>query len=390
MSDTVQPSGRGSVVPRGRWRVERRLEVSRWAAVISRVVAVLLALALAGVATQLSGMSAAGLAGKALQGTLGSAYGLGQAAILATPLILAGLSVALCMRMQLWNIGAEGQFFMGAWAAAAIGIHVDGPAFLVLALMFLAGAAAGAAWIALPAVARAWANVNEVITTLLLNFVAIIFVNYFSIGPWRDDIIKSAATSYRVPYELPELFGSKVHAGIIIAILMAIALALALGRTKWGYEVFIIGRNRRAAEYAGISVTRQIITVMLLSGALAGVAGAVELAGVAHRLSGWISNGYGYLGILVAAVANASPLAVVPVGVLLAVLMNAGIILQTQGLSLNAVVAITGIILLFVAIGEVAARYHIVRVPSHEEHSGSDTVADNAIAEQDPTGAVLE
>jgi ABC-type uncharacterized transport system permease subunit len=351
---------------KGRWRVERCLQVNPLARVVIKVAAVLFALFLAGVLVQVSGMSAASLASKALKGTLGSTYGLGQAAVLGTPLVLTGLAVALCMKMQLWNIGAEGQFFMGAWAAAAVGIHIQGPTLIVLVLMFLAGALAGSVWIAVPALARAWANVNEVISTLLLNFVAILFVNYFAIGPWRDKTVAMASASYWVPYELPNLFGSKAHLGIILAILVALGLGLMFQRTKWGYEINIIGSNRRAAEYAGMPVARHIVVVMMLSGAVAGLAGVVELSGVAHRLSGGISNEYGYLGILVAALANASPWAVIPVGLLLAVLLNAGIIMQTQGLSLNSVVAITGMILLFVAIGEVITRFRVVRAPMGE------------------------
>jgi ABC-type uncharacterized transport system permease subunit len=353
--------------PRRRWRVVKRLEASSLASVAFRVLAVVLALLLAGIAIEASGRSAPALASQALKGTLGSSYGLAQAAVLATPLILTGLSVALCMKMNLWNIGAEGQFYMGAWAAAGIGIFLQGPPALVVVLMVLGGAAAGAAWMVVPALARAWANVSEVITTLLLNFVAILFVNYFAIGPWRDKSVGMAAASYWITPALPTLFGSQVHAGILAAVALAIVLALSLRHTAWGFENTTIGRSRRVAEYAGIPVARRIAVVMLLSGAIAGLAGVAELTGVAHRLSGRISNQYGYLGILVAALASGSPLGVVPVGFLLAVLLNAGIVLQAQGLPLNTVTAITGLILLFAAVGEVASRYRIARVRSPEE-----------------------
>lgn len=344
-----------------RWRLQRQPGVSLWAGIVFRVVAVLLALFISGVIIELSGLSALSLARRALESTLGSAYGLEQAGVLATSLILTGLAVAVGMRMRLWNIGAEGQFYMGAWAATAIGIHItDGPVFPMFVAMFLAAALAGALWILIPALTRAYWNVNEIITTLLLNFVAVLFVNHFAIGPWRDRGAAVLVATYRIPYELPTLTGS-LHVGILIAIVIAIVLTLTMQNTRWGYEVATIGGNRRAAEFTGIPVTRNILTVMLLSGAIAGVAGMIVVTGTAHRLSGFISNDYGYTGIIVAAMANGSPLVTILVGYLLAVLLNAGIVLQTQGLSVNTVIAINGLILIFAAVGEVAAQYRLVR-----------------------------
>lgn len=344
------------------WRLERRIEVSPWAGILSRAIAVLLALVLAMVSIELAGMPAWDLLKQAVKGTFGSSYGIGQAAVLATPLIMTGLSVALGMKMQIWNIGAEGQFFMGACAATAIGIYVDGSPFFVFILIFLAAGLAGAAWMALPAVARAFLNVSEVISTLLLNFVAVLLVNYFAIGPWRDKTVAMASASYWIPYELPMINGSRVHIGFFLAIIIAMGLAVVLGKTKWGFEIGIIGHNRRAGEYVGMSVKGLMIGGMMLAGAIAGIAGAIELTGVAHRLSGWISNDYGYFGIMVAAIAGTSPYAIIPVGFLLAILLNAGIILQAQGLSINAVLAITGCILLFSSIGEAMNRYRLVKV----------------------------
>ncbi|MBN1314579.1 MAG: ABC transporter permease [Anaerolineales bacterium] len=346
----------------GQWRFERQIEPSPWAGILSRAIAVLLALIIAMVSIELAGMPALELLKQAVKGTLGSVYGIGQAAVLATPLIMTGLSVALGMKMKIWNIGAEGQFFMGACAATAVGIYIDGPPLLVFILIFLAAGLAGAAWMAFPAIVRAWLNVSEVITTLLLNFVAIQMVNYFAIGPWRDKTVAMASASYWIPFELPMISGSRVHVGFFLAIFMAIGLAIVLGKTKWGFEIGIIGNNRQAGEYAGMPVKGLMVGGMMLAGAIAGIAGATELTGVAHRLSGWISNEYGYLGIMVAAIAGASPYAIIPVGFFLAILLNSGIILQSQGLSINAVLAITGCILLFSSIGEALNRYRLVKV----------------------------
>ncbi len=344
------------------WRLQRQVGVTPWAGVVARVTAVLLALAVSGLVIQLSGLPPLALAQKALQSTLGSRNGLEQAGILATPLILTGLSVALCMKMRLWNVGAEGQLFMGAWAATAIGIHItNGPPLLMFPAMFLAAALAGALWILIPALVRAYLNISEILTTLMLNFVAILWVNHFAIGPWRDRGVGVLTATYRIPYELPR-FSGRLHIGIFVAVALAVILLLLLQNTRWGYEITTIGGNRRAAEFAGIPVARNILTVMLVAGAIAGVAGMIEVTGTAHRLSGTISNEYGFTGILVAALANASPLASVLTGFLLAVLLNAGIVLQTQGLSVNTVIAINGLILIFAAVGEVAAQYRLIRI----------------------------
>jgi ABC-type uncharacterized transport system permease subunit len=351
------------------WRLQRRSSVPPWASLLSRTAAVLLALLISGLIIELSGLPAVSLAKRALESTLGSRYGLEQAAVLATSLILVGLAVAVGMKMRIWNIGAEGQLFIGAWAATAIGIHVDGPGFLMFIAMFLAASIAGALWILIPALTRAYWNVNEIITTLLLNFVAILFVNHFSMGPWRDRTAAILTATYRVPYELPPLVGT-LHVGILIAIALAILLAIVFRNTRWGYEVTTIGGNRRAAEFTGMPVTRNMLLVMLLSGAIAGLAGAIIITGTAHRLSGFISNEYGYTGIIVAALANASPLATIAAGYLLAVLLNAGIVLSTQGLSVNTVIAINGLILLFAAAGEVAAQYRLVRIGGESDAQG--------------------
>ncbi len=350
-----------------RWRLQRRPGVSIWSGIASRLIAVVLALLLAGGIIELSGLSALALAKRAVESTLGSAYGLEQAAVLGTSLILTGLSAAVGMRMRIWNIGAEGQLFMGAWAATAIGIHItEGPPLLMFVLMFLAAAMAGALWILIPALARAYWNVNEIITTLLLNFVAIHFVSYFAITAWRDRKAGVLSATYRIPYELPTLVGT-LHVGILVAIAIAVALAVTMQNTRWGYEVTTIGGNRRAAEFTGIPVKRHILTVMLLSGAIAGAAGMILVTGTAHRLSGFISNEYGYLGIIVAALASGSPVATILVGFLLAVLLNGGIVLQTQGLSVNTVIAINGLILLFAAVGEVMAQYRVVRAGAEKD-----------------------
>ncbi|MEO1020523.1 MAG: ABC transporter permease, partial [Pseudomonadota bacterium] len=170
---------------------------------------------------------------------------------------------------------------------------------------------------------------------------------------------RALASTARLPYEVPIVWGI-VHWGLPLAVLLAIVLALLFGNTRWGYEVRVGGSNPGAARYAGMPVRRHLIAVMLLSGAIAGIGGMLEVAGTAHRLQGGISNNYGYLGIMVAVLARGAPLGVLASATLMGVILNSGIILQTQGLTTNTVLAITGLILFYTAIGEELAHYRII------------------------------
>jgi simple sugar transport system permease protein len=226
--------------------------------------------------------------------------------------------------------------------------------------MFVAGAIGGLAWILIPTLARAYADVSELITTLLLNFVGMLLIYYVATGPWLDPSGLSFAATKRLPFEMPAFWGA-VHWGLPIAVALTIIVAAALNYTRWGYEVRIAGSNPSAARYAAIPYRRHLIIVMLLSGAIAGVAGMLEVAGTAHRLQGGISNNFGYIGIMVAVLARGSAIGVLAGALLMAIILKSGIVLQTQGVSMSAVLAITGLILFFTAIGDELSHYRITR-----------------------------
>lgn len=352
-----------AVAGRGRDRVhlERRLHVAPRRAAGMRILGAAAALVLAAGILQLTGRSAVSLTGEALRSTFGSRFGLEETALIATPILLAAIAVAIPLRMRLWNIGVEGQFYMGAWAAAGVGIYVDVPGPLLLILMALAGAAAGAIWIALPAIARAWWGVNEIITTLLLNFVAILWVGWFSIEIWRDRAAAVIQATPLVRATIPRLPGATIlHAGVVVPIALAVVFWYVFRNTRWGFEVDIAGGNPRAAEFAGVDVRRRIITVMLMSGAIGGLSGMIHLAGATFRLQQTISNSYGLSGFIVAALAGASFVGVLVGGAFIATLLHAGIALQGTGLSVYIVVAVYGLVLVGIAVGEQAARYRLV------------------------------
>jgi ABC-type uncharacterized transport system permease subunit len=273
--------------------------------------------------------------------------------------------------MKLWNIGSEGQFFMGAWAATAIGIHWGGPRYLVLLVMAVAAIVAGALWILVPALARAHWHVNEIITTLLLNFVAIQWVAWFSFDIWRDRAAAVVQSTPVVKATLPYFPGSHtLYIGIFVPIVIAIVMFFVFRSTRWGYEIDMIGGNPRAADFAGIRVTRRIVVVMLISGAIAGLSGMLHLAGPAQRLNASISNNYGLSGFIVAALAGSSVVAVVAGAIFVASLLHAGISLQADGLSVFIIAAVYGLVLLGIAVGEAAARYRLVRPGEITSRSG--------------------
>lgn len=342
------------------YRLQRLPAASPAVSLAARLISVVLALVTAGVILAIVGMDPLALGAKVISSTFGSSFGMADLALLFSPLIYCGLAVAIGLRIGVWNIGAEGQFNLGAFAATGVALFIPGPPALILPLMAVAGMAGGALWILIPTLARAYADVSELITTLLMNFIATLLVYYVATGPWLDPSGMALATTSRLPVSVPEVWDI-VHWGLPVGIGLAVVLAIVFNYTKWGYEVRIGGSNSGNARYAGMPVRRHLITVMLLSGAIAGLGGMMEVAGTVHRLQGGISNNFGYIGIMVAVLARAAPLGVIFTAFLMAVILNGGIILQPQGLTTQTVLAVTGLILFYAAIGDEFARYRITR-----------------------------
>ncbi|MEA2330905.1 MAG: ral nucleoside transport system permease protein [Thermoleophilaceae bacterium] len=340
------------------FRLQRRTTAARHQAAAVKVVGALAALLLAGIVLQLSGRPTLDLASAALDYNLGDWFGIEETLLLAAPIVLGALAVYLCFRIRLWNIGIDGQMSMGAVASAAVGLHVDGPEALMLAAMVVAGALGGALWALIPGVLRAYFQINEIITTLLLNLVALQIVVYLSVTAWADGGVSLRSTS-PIPYEVPML-SAGLDVGVLVPLLVAGVLALVLGRSRWGYETTIIGANARAGEAAGMSVRRRIVLVMMASGAIAGLSGMLQVAGRLHVLSEDVAANTGLYGFIVAALAGASIVAIIVVGVLIAMLLHSGISLATDGVSTDVVVAVYGLILLLASLGEVAARYRLI------------------------------
>ena len=344
-------------------RFEKRLAPSPFMTVAVPVVSVVLALLFCAAFLALTGRHPFELYFAMLEGALGSAYGLSETTVKAIPLMLCGLGVSLAYRMQLWNIGAEGQLHLGALAATWVPLTFPNlPAFIMLPAMVVLGMAAGALWALGPGYLKVKWRVNEIITTLMLNYVGILVVNYFVYGPWRDPKgFNFPLTAEFPPAALLPTFGdSRIHVGLLLALALVVLFIVIFRNSRWGYEIKVIGSSERAARYAGMDIKRNMLLVMALSGAVCGLAGMTEVSGIAGRLQPGLSPGYGYTAIIVAWLARLNPIAIVLVAGMFGVLQVGGYIVQTFGVPASMVAMIQGAVLFFVIGGEMFANYRVV------------------------------
>jgi len=272
----------------------------------------------------------------------------------AVPLALAGLAVSIAATMGLWNIGAEGQIMFGAIAATFVGrLLPDAPGLILIVAMLLAAAFGGALWSFGPAVARSEIGVSEIITTLMLTEVASRLIVYLEQGPWKDpDGFGFPGVTPRPDQAELGTLWERTHIGVLIALAVIIGFAWYLRRSVWGYELRIAGSSEKAAAYAGISVRRKVLGVLLVSGAVAGFAGGIELlTTTTGKLTVQISNGYGFAGIIVAALALMRPSGVAAVALAFGALQVGGQAIQTNPGVSPAVATILQGLVLFGAIG---------------------------------------
>ena len=288
-------------------------------------------------------------------GIFGTLYDFGESIRQITPLIFTGLSVAFAFRTGLFNIGAEGQYIMGSFAAVVVGILLDLPWFIEAPLAFLAGCIAGGIWSAIAGYLKARFHVHEVISTIMLNYIALITVNYlirtyFKAASERTvDINPTAAIS--TPW-LSDLFdGARIHFGIIIAFFFAYLFYIILWKTIWGFELRSVGYNHLASEYAGMSVSKNLILSMLISGMLAGAGGASEVLGVYGYLAiNPAFPGNGFNGIAVALLGANSPIGIILAAALFGGLTYGSNNMQQQAQIPTEIVSIViAVIILFVA-----------------------------------------
>lgn len=350
-----------------RLRVEKRLVVSSRASLVAIALSLVLALLVIAVVFGIAGMNPWQAYGRIFRGAFGSLYGLSETTVKAIPLLIIGVGLAVAFKALVWNIGAEGQLLMGAVAGTWVALFVlpEAPAWILLPAMFVAGFLAGALWGLVPAFLKARFQTNEVITSLMMVYIADELVNHLVYGPWKG------AAEWGFPYsdkfpaaaQLPRLFNTRVHyPTLLLALALAVLVYLLIMRTRLGYEIRVTGENPTAARYAGIDHVKVILLVMLISGGLAGLAGVGEVAGVHHRLryARGISAGYGFTAIIVAWLGRLHPVAIILTSFLFGGLLVGGDILQVSlGLPVATIDLFNGVILFFVLAAELLTRYKI-------------------------------
>jgi general nucleoside transport system permease protein len=408
-------------------RLERRLEPPWWLAVVIPVASIVAALLAGAIVLVVTGHDPIDTYQRLLDRGFLTEGSISSALVTATPLLFTGLAAAVAFRMRLWNIGAEGQLYMGAVGASAVGIALgSAPPALIIPAMVAGGLTLGAAWGAIPGILKAYANTNEIITSLMLNYVAGLVLAYLifdSRSYWRD--LSPAASTFPQGKRLDEdahwpswlttfnpallcllavaVIGAALVArawlregsterrlkplvlltvpavvfvvwalggpsltvviplGFVLGVGLAIVLQLVNSGTRFGFEVLAIGDSPAAARYAGMRTRRKVVAVMMLSGGIAGIGGASQVGDFAHTLDprGLQQSGFGYMGIVVAALARTNPLGAVVISVLLGGLANAGYSLQGPDFPAGLVGMLQGLILFFAIGGEVLARYRV-------------------------------
>lgn len=285
-------------------------------------------------------------------GAFGSLNGLSETLLRAIPLICTGLAVALAFRAGTFNLGAEGQLLFGGIAAAAVGLALPQlPALTLIPLMMIAAMLAGALWSLLPGLLKLKFGASELITTIMLNYIAAHFISYLLYGPMQESAGYLAQTDrLSRSASLPRLIeGTRLHIGLMIVLLAAALAHFALWHTVWGYRLRVAGLNARVALNSGMKVTALTVSAFLVSGALAGLAGYMEVVGVQRRMIEGLSPGYGYTGIIVALLGGTSPIGVVIAAFLFAALQVGATAMETtQGVPSTLVTIIQGLVVLFV------------------------------------------
>jgi len=369
MSTSISKPDKGGFQLPFSLRFEKRVEdVPAWLPAATSFGSVVIAFIISGIILKIIGGQPLVVLKFFYTATFGSWAVFSDTLVKATPLIMVGLACVLAFKMKLWNIGAEGQFYAGAFGASLVVlvplVPEGSPKVVVIGAMMIMGMIGGAIWGFIPGYLKGRFQVNEIITTLMLNYIAILWNNFWIFDRWSDGGFQMTPTFDRVAW-LPRLAdyareyrifsGVTLHLGVVFGLIAVVVMWWILERSRWGYEIKLIGDNPRAARYAGINIVRNVVLVMMVSGALAGLAGMSEISGVVHRLQERISPGYGFTGIIVAWLAKLNPFAVILVSILFGALIVAGREIQPSGLAS----LLQGIVLFMVISSDVLLRYKI-------------------------------
>ncbi len=342
-------------------KLEQRERVSNKQELFITLYAIGVALALSGIFIALNGVNPFVAFWKVLLSSFGSTYGISETLLKAVPLMFTGLSVAIALNSKIWNIGAEGQLYFGAIVATAFVLH--GPVLptpIMLTILLVLGAVGGAFWASIPAFLKIKFKMNEVISTLLLNYVAMNIADYFLFGSWKGPDNFPYTVEFPIQARLPKIGFGRLHLGIVIALLLVVVIYVIINYTKTGYKLRLTGSSLKAAKYAGIDIKKMMFAVFLFSGALAGLAGVIQVTGIEYKLHQHISSGYGYTGIIVAWLARSNPFVIVIFALFLSVLLKGADSLQIAMHLPAAVGTVTQALILFAILGsELFKNYKI-------------------------------
>ena len=359
----------------GAWRLERRLETRAVHELYATLIALAITAVIIGLLVAIAGVSPLDAFSSLYDGAFGDRESALETLVQATPLILTGLAAAVAFRAGVWNIGGQGQFIAGAIGTWWVYDTMPGlPAPLLFVAMFAGAAVFGAVWASVASVLLVRYGTNEILTTVMLNFVIDYMLSWLLSEPWQANDTPYSQTERMVESTfLPRFFDdSRLHLGFALALAMAAVVHFLVRRTTLGFELRAIGVNKQAASYKGISVGAATIAVMAVSGALAGLAGSGELLGLHHRINFEFGEQMiGFTGIIIALVARLHPAGVIVVAIAFAGLLNGSTQMQVgTGIPAALVTVIEGVALVLVLLAAVACRYRLRRAAVHAEGSG--------------------
>ncbi len=343
------------------FRIVKKPEISQKQYIMILLTAIVLALITSGLFILILGLNPFYVYSAMIKGAFGSTYRLEQTVVKAIPLIIVSLGIAIAFKMKFWNIGAEGQIVVGALFASYIALNYgEAPRALLLVAMLGAGFLGGSLWGLIPAFFKARWGTNEVIVTLMMNYIALKWVTYLQYGPWKDSASMGfpKIANFTQNAILPKLLG--VHIGWVIALILTAFVFIFMNYSKKGFEIAVLGESSNTARYAGINISRTILFSMLLSGGIAGLAGMIQASAVSNTLSVEISGGVGYTAIITAWLAALKPPWIIVVSVLFAAMVQGSSFVQTAfGISAASALVIQALILFFVLGSDFFTKYKI-------------------------------
>ena len=349
------------------FRLEKRPEPSRLMLYVTPIAAVLLTMVIGAIIFSLIGYDGIGAVREIFLTPLTNAYKWQDLGVKAAPLIIIGVGLSVAYRANVWNIGAEGQYIIGGLAGTWVALAtygMTGP--WILPLMILAGVVGGMLYAAIPALLRTRLNVNEILTSLMLTYASVQLIYYLIRAPWKDPMgmgfpqTRLFSEAARLPNIIP---GTIVHLGVPIAIVVAVIAWFIMSRSVFGYQMRAVGAAPHAARYGGFSENRTIWLAMLVSGALAGLAGVLEVAGPFQRMVPGFPTNYGFTAIIVAFLGRLNPLGVIFAGIVMAITFVGGEVAQTTiGLPNAATGIFQAMVLFFLLAGDILVRYRLKRV----------------------------